>query len=90
MKIDAINAVTTIESSRRPEKQMQDSSLSCRQSETPINSASHFEMTTEDGNEIVYRAVDPETGLVLAQVPSEEVLRVARKLEELKDKGKIG
>jgi uncharacterized FlaG/YvyC family protein len=44
---------------------------------------SRFEVVTEDGNQIVYRAVDPETGIVLAQVPSEEVRRVAKRLEEM-------
>lgn len=50
---------------------------------------SRFEVVSEDGNDVVYRAVDPETGAILTQVPSEEVLRVARKLEELRAQGKL-
>lgn len=52
-------------------------------------SGSRFEVVSEDGIDIVYRTVDPETGVVLAQVPSEDVLRVARRLEELRAEGKL-
>jgi hypothetical protein len=55
----------------------------------PPAPTSRFEPVAEDGNEIVYRAVDPETGAVLAQVPSEEVVRVAKKLESMRAEGKI-
>lgn len=51
--------------------------------------ASRFKPVAEDGKDIVYRTVDPETGTVLTQVPSEEVLRVAKRLEELITEGKI-
>jgi uncharacterized FlaG/YvyC family protein len=50
---------------------------------------SRFKPVTEDGKDIVYRTVDPETGAVLTQVPSEEVIRVAKKLEALRTEGKI-
>ena len=50
---------------------------------------SRFEAVAENGNEIVYRAVDSETGAVLAQVPSEEVLRVAKRLQEMIAEGTI-
>lgn len=89
MKVDSIKAVGMVEASKRAEKRGNGDSLP-RKETGPAQTGSHFEMVTEDGNEIVYRAVDPETGFVLAQLPSEEVLRVARKLEELKEKGKIG
>lgn len=35
----------------------------------------------EDG--VVYRVVDEETGIILTQVPSEEVLRVAKHLQQM-------
>ena len=57
-------------------------------SEDPAPS-SRFEPVAEDGKEIVYRTLDPETGAVLAQVPSEEVVRVAKKLESMRAEGKI-
>jgi hypothetical protein len=51
---------------------------------------SRFEAVLENGNEIVYRATDPETGLVLMEVPSEEVRRVSERLKQLFQEGKLG
>jgi hypothetical protein len=56
----------------------------------PDPQTSRFEAVLEDGKEIVYRATDPETGLVLVEVPSEEVRRVAERLKQLMSQGKIG
>jgi uncharacterized FlaG/YvyC family protein len=57
--------------------------------EQTTSSSSRFEVVSEDGKDVVYRAIDPETGIILAQVPSEEVLRVAQKLEQLRAEGKL-
>ena len=50
---------------------------------------SRFEVVAENGNEVAYRTVDPETGLVLSQLPSEEVRRVAARLQQMMDEGTI-
>ena len=70
-----------------------------RQQQAPDNDAiptapetlkqSRFEAVSDDGKEIIYRAIDPETGILLAEVPSEEVRRVAQRLKQLIAEGKI-
>ncbi len=89
MQLPTIKAVTA--SSRTAPSERQQSSHNSATPKEPLGTLwlSRFEVVSEDGNEIVYRAVDPETGMVLAEVPSEEVRRVAERLQQLMAEGKI-
>ena len=42
-----------------------------------------FRRILNEEDEVVYRVVDDETGQILTQVPSEEVLRVAKRLQQI-------
>lgn len=42
-----------------------------------------FSRILNEEDEVVYRVVDEETGQILTQVPSEEVLRVAKRLQQI-------
>ena len=89
MQVGSVKAVNAIVSSTPADRQQQ-SSENAGQPHIPEQiKPSRFEAVSEDGNEIVYRAIDPETGIVLAEVPSEEVRRVAQRLQQLIAEGKI-
>jgi hypothetical protein len=42
-----------------------------------------FSPDLSEENGVVYQLLDTETGMILAQVPSKEVLRVASRLQQL-------
>lgn len=89
MQLASIKAVNATANSNPANRQQQFSSDANSTANPEQNKQSRFEAVSEDGKEIVYRATDPETGIVLAEVPSEEVRRVARRLEQLIAEGKI-
>ena len=87
MQLGAIKPVDATPQSAPADRQQQ--SPDNHPKPTPEDIKSRFEAVSEDGKEIVYRAIDPETGIVLAEVPSEEVRRVAQRLQQLIAEGKI-
>jgi hypothetical protein len=50
---------------------------------SPARDRSLFSRVLAEGDGVVYQVLDDETGMILAQVPSEEVLRVAKRLQEM-------
>ena len=89
MQIGSIKAVNATTQSAHADRQQQSSDDHPGPSSPQEPKTSRFEAVSEEGNEIVYRAVDPETGIVLAEVPSEEVRRVAQRLKQLIAEGKM-
>lgn len=89
MEINPVAPVTSSSQTARSDEQHHHRPSPTNTPAPPSNPDSRFEVVTEDGNEIVYRAIDPETGAVLAQVPSEEVMRVAKRLKEMIAEGTI-
>ena len=49
----------------------------------PARDRSLFSRVLAEGDGVVYQVLNDETGMILAQVPSEEVLRVAKRLQEM-------
>jgi hypothetical protein len=49
----------------------------------PTKSRHQFSRIFDEDDGVIYRGVDEEAGLILTQVPSEEVLRVAKRLQQL-------
>jgi uncharacterized FlaG/YvyC family protein len=48
-----------------------------------LKSRGQFKRDFDEDEGVVYRVVDEETGIILAQVPSEEVVRVAKRLQQM-------
>jgi hypothetical protein len=89
MEINPVAPVISSAKAPRSDEQHQQRPSTPAPPPAPSAADSRFEVVAEDGTDIVYRAVDPETGAVLAQVPSEEVMRVAKRLEEMIAEGTI-
>jgi hypothetical protein len=49
----------------------------------PTKPRHQFSRVLGEDDEVIYRVVDEETGTILTQVPSEEVLRVAKRLQQM-------
>ena len=90
MKIDTIAAIDASSRTTAVDRQQQSPHTPLHQSAPQDNKKSRFEAVSVNGKEIIYRALDPETGITLAEVPSEEVRRVAERLQQLIAEGKIG
>ncbi len=89
MQVGSIKPVNATDNSSATDRQQQFSGNASPSTSPEQSNESRFEAVSEDGKEIVYRAIDPETGIVLAEVPSEEVRRVAQRLKQLIAEGKI-
>jgi len=79
MKISDIRPVQSIERSGSAERKATSDSGVYRS----FRSRHQFSRVLNEEDDVVYRIVDEETGQILTQVPSEEVLRVAKRLQEI-------
>ena len=79
MKIDDIRPVQSVERTATTDRQLNDDSSGSTQAK-PRN---HFSRVFGEDDGVVYRVVDEDTGIILTQVPSEEVLRVAKHLQQI-------
>lgn len=76
MELNEIRPVQSIEQATRRRSASQDGAKSGR----PRH---QFSRVFGESEGVVYRVIDEETGMILTQVPSEEVLRVAKRLQEM-------
>ncbi len=79
MKIGDIRPVQSVERTRSTDRQ----SSSDPGNPRSLRQRHQFSRVLNEEDEVVYRVVDDETGQILTQVPSEEVLRVAKRLQEI-------
>lgn len=79
MKIGDIRRVQSVERTGTPNREANTGAGSTLTS----RSRHQFSRILNEEDEVVYRVVDDETGQILTQVPSEEVLRVAKRLQQM-------
>lgn len=79
MKIGDIRPVQSVERIGTTDRQPGNDAGSTRS----LRSRHQFSRVLNEEEDVVYRVVDEETGQILTQVPSEEVLRVAKRLQEM-------
>lgn len=80
---DAREQVAKKPAMRDPVTQPEGVAEHARTPDIPLDTALKMRRETADGNNTVYQLVDDNTGAVIAQVPSQQVLNVAESIEQL-------
>ncbi len=75
-------ATTEVRKSEFPREQLEDAVKQINDFLKPVNSAIQFSLDDETGTTVI-KIVDTATKEVLRQVPSEEMLRIARALDKI-------
>jgi hypothetical protein len=89
MRIESVAVIPAVETRDRGQKPASPNETNSRSSAQPasaaVSSESSLKMTreTDDGQNTVYRLVDNNTGAVISQVPSQQVLNVESSIEQL-------
>ena len=83
--VAVIPAVETRDCGQKPAIPNETNSRSAQPASAAVSSESSLKMTreTDDGQNTVYRLVDNNTGAVISQVPSQQVLNVESSIEQL-------
>ena len=89
MRIESVSVIPVVETRDRGQKPAIPKETNSRSSAQPasaaVSSESSLKMTreTDDGQNTVYRLVDNNTGAIISQVPSQQVLSVENSIEQL-------